>query len=67
MDLGPTSITKSSSNSHLLKLLTRRCAKSVGNLNKKDNDWPGKYKPSITNVIVIKRDSNISNQVQFDK
>lgn len=68
MDLGPTSITKTTSNSHLLNLLTRRCTKSLANIHKKDNnDWPGKYKPSITNIITIKRDSNITNNIQTDK
>lgn len=51
MDWGNISLAKKDTNSHLLKLLTRRATTSVPNINK-NNEWPGKYKPSLTNIKI---------------
>ncbi len=49
MELHPINLTKSSTNSHLLNVLTRRSAKSMTNLN---NGWPGKHAPSLANITI---------------
>ena len=49
MELHPSKLTKSTTNSNLLNLLTRRSAKSMANLN---NNWPGKHGPSLANITI---------------
>lgn len=65
MDSITKPLAKSSTNSQLLKLLITRCAKSVENIHRSDKDWPGKYKPSLANLL-IKRKGSKSVSVQCD-
>ncbi len=71
MELHPTQITKSATNSHLLGLLTKRSSKSIQNLNK---DWPGKHAPSLANIVIrrnnqksVKAELSASNPNSFVK
>ena len=47
MGFDHTLLSKNTSNSSLLTLLTRRQAKSLTNIR---NDWPGKHGPSLANI-----------------
>ena len=47
MNFDHTLLSKNTSNSQLLTLLTKRQAKSLTNLK---SDWPGKHAPSLVNI-----------------
>ena len=48
MGFDHTLLSKNTSNTQLLTLLTKRQTKSLINLK---NDWPGKHAPSLVNII----------------
>ena len=48
MGFDHTLLSKNTSNTQLLTLLTRRQTKSLVNLK---SDWPGKHAPSLVNII----------------
>lgn len=55
MGFDHTLLSKNTSNSHLLTLLTRRQAKSLTNIR---SDWPGKHAPSLVNFFPNKKTQN---------